>query len=343
MIETVHIQLQDAEKMAFFGHSLSNTLYHIPVTILCRGEVGSGKTTFVRGMARGLGIEDPVTSPTFALEQRLRTPQGLPFLHLDLYRLTRNAAREQIRATDDHDGIRCIEWADRAEGMEILGPTISIALTETPKQREAHIQFEDVPLPSAATIDAWQRVVRLPAHIVKHCDAVASLALRLGQILLAGGTIVRLEALHQASKLHDLFRFIDFCDGAGPADTSSAEDRAVWDQWAQHWRSIDPSMKHEEACARFLAQKGFEALGCIVAVHGLTLPEPARTTTEQKLLFYADKRVSGEKVVTLDERFADFRERYNSDKETDHSRRWYQEVMRVERELFPKGNARMQE
>lgn len=53
--------------------------------VLVSGELGAGKTTLIRGACRGLGVEGPVTSPTFTIGQRYRG--RLPVSHLDLYRL----------------------------------------------------------------------------------------------------------------------------------------------------------------------------------------------------------------------------------------------------------------
>jgi tRNA threonylcarbamoyladenosine biosynthesis protein TsaE len=55
--------------------------------VLVEGELGAGKTTFVRGACRALGVEGPITSPTFALANRYRGAGGLVVSHLDLYRL----------------------------------------------------------------------------------------------------------------------------------------------------------------------------------------------------------------------------------------------------------------
>jgi tRNA threonylcarbamoyladenosine biosynthesis protein TsaE len=52
--------------------------------VLVRGELGSGKTTFVRGACRALGVEGPVTSPTFTIGHRYDV--RVPVAHLDLYR-----------------------------------------------------------------------------------------------------------------------------------------------------------------------------------------------------------------------------------------------------------------
>ena len=56
------------------------------------GELGAGKTTFVRGAARALGVDEPVSSPTFTIGHRYEAP--VPIAHLDLYRLTGLDAEE---------------------------------------------------------------------------------------------------------------------------------------------------------------------------------------------------------------------------------------------------------
>jgi tRNA threonylcarbamoyladenosine biosynthesis protein TsaE len=81
------------------------------------GDLGAGKTQFVKGFARGLGITEPVLSPTFAL-LHIYLGARLPLYHLDLYRLE---SQEQILAAGleeylQPDGITLVEWWDRWQG-----------------------------------------------------------------------------------------------------------------------------------------------------------------------------------------------------------------------------------
>ncbi len=316
------------------GASLPHTLYGLPVTVFLNGELGAGKTTFVQGLARGLGVEDHIVSPTYALEQRYETAHG-PLLHIDLYRMTPKDAERLLDATDDHTGIRCIEWSERIDVARLKKShrTITVALSERSGTdgRQIDIAFEDMPLPTDAQIDAWREEVLLPPHIIAHCEAVANFAVSLTEQMAARGHIIRPQALRAAGKVHDLFRFVDFKPGVMPSHaTVTAEMAACWDTWKTRY----PDKRHEALCALFLREKGFPELADIVEPHGFSGTPEERRTIEQKLLFYADKRVREDQVVTLDERFADFAKRYNDGKQSTEGKRWQDETVALEKQLF---------
>ena len=84
------------------------------------GDLGAGKTAFTQGLAAGLGITTPVTSPTFVLINRYRAPDGRILQHADCYRLADAPAEMwDIGLTDlmSGDEILVIEWADRIPGL----------------------------------------------------------------------------------------------------------------------------------------------------------------------------------------------------------------------------------
>jgi tRNA threonylcarbamoyladenosine biosynthesis protein TsaE len=79
-----------------------------------KGELGSGKTLFVKGVVNGLGSSADVTSPTFAILHEYRGGR-LPVYHFDLFRVENPQALSRL-GLDDYffaDGITVIEWADR--------------------------------------------------------------------------------------------------------------------------------------------------------------------------------------------------------------------------------------
>ncbi len=83
--------------------------------VLISGELGAGKTTFVRGAARALGVSDPVTSPTFTIGQRYAAAAPVRFVcHMDLYRL-RSLTDEDPDLLADYvgpDTITFVEWPE---------------------------------------------------------------------------------------------------------------------------------------------------------------------------------------------------------------------------------------
>ena len=81
--------------------------------VLLSGELGAGKTAFVRGLARALGVpEEDVTSPTFTLVQEYRAPTTVLF-HVDLYRLSPREVEDLGLDEMIGEGILAIEWPDR--------------------------------------------------------------------------------------------------------------------------------------------------------------------------------------------------------------------------------------
>jgi len=83
------------------------------------GDVGAGKTTFVKGLAKGLGIEDDIQSPSYTISRLYDARDELQLVHYDFYRLTEpgimaNEVAEMIR---DEKTITVIEWADIIEGI----------------------------------------------------------------------------------------------------------------------------------------------------------------------------------------------------------------------------------
>jgi tRNA threonylcarbamoyladenosine biosynthesis protein TsaE len=80
--------------------------------VLLEGDLGAGKTTFVRGAARALGVSTPVTSPTFTIGQRYAGSRGLVVAHVDLYRLGPLADEDPDLLADylSPDTIAFVEW-----------------------------------------------------------------------------------------------------------------------------------------------------------------------------------------------------------------------------------------
>ena len=104
----------DAAETEALGGRLASELRPGDV-VLVEGELGAGKTTFVRGAARALGVDQPVSSPTYTIGHLYMAPT--PVAHLDLYRLSSLAGEDPDLLADylGPDTITFVEWPEAGE------------------------------------------------------------------------------------------------------------------------------------------------------------------------------------------------------------------------------------
>ena len=87
--------------------------------VLLQGPIGAGKTSFVKGIAKGLSISDEITSPTFALSHHYKSGK-IPLIHLDLYRIENISSAKEIFFSEEEEAIQnqavlVIEWPELVE------------------------------------------------------------------------------------------------------------------------------------------------------------------------------------------------------------------------------------
>ncbi len=157
------LETTSPEETEAAGASLARRLRPGDV-VLVAGELGSGKTTFVRGACRALGVTEPVTSPTFTVGQLYRAaePAGpdlgaaaLEIAHLDLYRLGTLAGEDPALLADYLTGERVafVEWPALAE-PELDGPGSGVRVVARVRLEHAGtgegarvIEVTDAPFP----------------------------------------------------------------------------------------------------------------------------------------------------------------------------------------------------
>ncbi|MBQ2100977.1 MAG: tRNA (adenosine(37)-N6)-threonylcarbamoyltransferase complex ATPase subunit type 1 TsaE [Lachnospiraceae bacterium] len=112
------IESFSAEDTAALGEKIGNMAKPGEVYTLI-GDLGVGKTVFTQGLAKGLGITEPVSSPTFTIVQ-IYEEGRLPFYHFDVYRIADPSEMDEIGYEDYifGQGVSLIEWANLIE--EIL-------------------------------------------------------------------------------------------------------------------------------------------------------------------------------------------------------------------------------
>ncbi len=111
------MRINSEQAMLDFGKQFSTKS---PKVIELIGDVGAGKTTFVRGLAQGLGIKEPVTSPSFTISKSYALPSGKGrLIHYDFYRLQDpGLMSEDLQENlQNPDNIIVIEWGDSISNL----------------------------------------------------------------------------------------------------------------------------------------------------------------------------------------------------------------------------------
>lgn len=134
-------QLKSEIETRAFGEALGRMLLGGEVLELI-GDVGAGKTTFTKGLAVGLGIDEDVQSPSFTISRVYDARDGLALAHYDFYRLNdAGILRDELREVmHDNTVITVIEWADIVEGVL---PEDRIHITfSSPSETDRVLQIE---------------------------------------------------------------------------------------------------------------------------------------------------------------------------------------------------------
>ena len=134
------------------------------------GELGTGKTVLTRGIAFGLGIRAPVTSPTFTVVQEYVRPDGSWLFHLDMYRIPDEAEAlafgiEEYLFVDD--GVTVVEWPERIAGLLALPPPGRAAteVSVSPDRRLGAARSSELFELSLEHVDPTTRRIRLPSSL----------------------------------------------------------------------------------------------------------------------------------------------------------------------------------
>ena len=117
------------EETEAIGAALAKIL--LPGAVIAyRGDLGAGKTAFTRGLARGLGYKEPVTSPTYTIVNEYLGGR-LPLFHFDMYRLNSSDDLWDIGWEDylDRGGICAVEWSENVD--DALEDAITVCIEKT--------------------------------------------------------------------------------------------------------------------------------------------------------------------------------------------------------------------
>ena len=293
--------------------------------VLLYGELGSGKTHFITGIAKGLGIEMTIKSPTYAYVNQYSIPNDQSpmtndqlnpksvFYHYDLYRFGEGADLSSIgydETLEDPKAINVVEWADRL-GDNVPRRYIKVELEGSGDKRTIYIEFIDPSIPNEQVIHQLYDDWATPKHVRAHIKQVTNVAMQIGEAYVKRGEIVDLNLLYAAGMLHDINRVCDFKTLERDNFKEDITDEK-WEKWEECRRQYK-GIHHADIAHEQLTKLGFPEVAELVRLHRslniINEPE-SYDTPEKKILYYADKRVKHDEIVDLKERFRDGRERY---------------------------------
>ena len=315
-------------------------------TVLLYGELGQGKTHFIKGVAEGLGVEAVIKSPTYAYVNKFTihdsrfTIQRLHLFHYDLYRFEKGADVSSIgleESINDPNAINVIEWADRLDG-NLPDRYISVNFTGENTERSIEIHFISPSILTADKIEDYYSEWVTPMHVRAHSRNVAKVAMDIAGAYIKKGIIVNTDLLYPAGMLHDVNRVCDFRDIVRDKFKEEVTEEK-WDKWVR-MREKYKGMHHADITAKILNERGYTETAEVIRLHKslCIVTEPQSfDTIEKKILYYADKRVKHDEIVSLKERFRDGKERYGKF-DTPEERKKFDEVetmtKKLEKELF---------
>ena len=164
--------------------------------------------------------------------------------------------------------------------------------------------MKDFNLPTRQECFEIMKKYHVPLHILGHSLSVAKLAVFLANRLNEKGIAVDVALVESACLLHDMVRICDFkeIDYSKFQETVTRKDKAKWEQIRTKYRGIS----HEEAAYEILKEK-YPVLALTIKKHRyMAISEQERPNTwEEKLVYYTDMRVMGDKIVSLKERLLD--------------------------------------
>ena len=111
------MKITSEQEMLDFGKSFAEKI-SVPKVIELVGDVGTGKTTFTRGLAAGLGVNEPVTSPSFTISKAYAFKNG-ELIHYDFYRLKDPGlmAEDLDESINNKHAVVVVEWAESVENF----------------------------------------------------------------------------------------------------------------------------------------------------------------------------------------------------------------------------------
>jgi uncharacterized protein len=303
------------------------------------GELGSGKTTFSRFFIDALSdAQSSASSPTFSYIHEHRVKDRSIF-HCDFYRAPEKRIPEVLSILDNANpkDIFLLEWTPKSV-INVFQYVPSTAIEffhclENPDIRRIRLHFLN-PW-SASPLEAtkmWEEFFT-PSHVRAHIEKVKSVALFCADAFQLQGVPVDRDMIESSSILHDALRYVDFQDiesFLSSEENPSPPAIILWRELHKKYKRVH----HADAIGEILEARGYSATAKAVRAHNTAAiyrKEPF--CWEEKIVYYADKRVLHDTIVSLKERLEDGRRRYHHEKTSGLD----EKLSAMEKEIFAKG------
>lgn len=327
------------EETKQYGKNIPKRYKNVDVVCLY-GDLGAGKTVLVKGIGSFFGISK-IKSPTFALIHEYKGASkktSMHFIHADLYRI-KNHGECATLGLEEFFAMKnkflVIEWAERAQTI-LPKKRLEIRIKTLHENKR---KITERLIDQKMTVKQAKKLLKeyfVPKNVIKHSLQVTKVALYLAKKLKQRGEKIDLRSVHLAAMLHDLLRVCDMrnFDPKKFPYKPSKQEKVAW----QKIRKKFQGMSHEEAGYQVLNSLHEPKIAKIILKHRFSTlieDENKPETWEEKIVYYADKRVKHEKIVDLKERLRDGRQRYaRTKKEHEKAKKIERKVLKLEREIF---------
>ena len=275
------------------------------------GELGSGKTTFIKGLAAGIDLNLNIKSPTF--QRLIEIPfflnqENWTLAHFDIYRKAdQNLWQILQEKIKDQKTLTIIEWSQNLPcNFSFPQKRIEIYFDHQNNinKRKILVKFFDPEVPTKKQAFDIIEEFKTPLHVIAHQKGVLKVAYFLGQKILKQGFLLDLNLVNIASFLHDFVRIINFpnLDFSKFKEKITFSKKAIWEKVRNDFKN----QHHALAAADILQQRNFSSCAQVVAAHrSKRTLENKEMTLEEKIVYLADKKILHDRLVSLSERFRD--------------------------------------
>lgn len=157
---------------------------------------------------------------------------------------------------------------------------------------------------TSAEIQKIYQEFKVPANIIAHMRVVSEVASKIAKKLISNNVKIDQETIVNAALLHDTLRIVDIKEERLYTLAKNPDELKLWLHLKEKYKEIG----HEKAMAEVLRNRGEEKLAQLIGKHGFFEVHKLQTL-EEKIVYYADKRVDHDKIVDLKKRFDEGKKR----------------------------------